>query len=54
MKAERYEVLPAEQDEFGGHVLYSPGGDTEAPMGLAPGDRNTQDIYDDPCNDPRR
>ena len=48
MKAERYEELVADRSrepEFEGHVLYSP-----APldsMGLAPGGRMRQEIYDD-------
>ena len=48
MKAELYEALQAEQGEFSGHVVYSPTFAEEAPMGLAPGGRMTQDIYDDP------
>ena len=48
MKAERYKALQAEQGEFGDHVVYSATFAEEAPMGLAPGGRMKQDIYDDP------
>ncbi|WP_428101189.1 hypothetical protein [Candidatus Rariloculus sp.] len=48
MKAERYEALQAEQGEFGDHVVYSATFAEEAPMGLAPGGRMKQDVYDDP------
>lgn len=50
MKRERYEALAARRDEASeawapmAEPLYSPG----APMGLAPGGRMKQEIYDDP------
>ena len=48
MKAARYEALMAEQTLRGNALYcYSPC-DTEASMGLAPGGRMKQEIYDDP------
>ena len=47
MKAERYEALLREQSGFLGGVLHSCGLQ-ERGMGLAPGGRMEQDIYDDP------
>ena len=48
MKAERYEALMSEQTDFEPGVMYAPDCAEEAPMGLAPGGRMKQDIYDDP------
>ena len=48
MKAERYEALMSEQTEFEADAMYAPVYAAESAMGLAPGGRMTQDIYDDP------
>ena len=48
MKAERYEALRSEWDELRDDVMYAPGPVSDDAMGLAPGGRMKQEIYDDP------
>ena len=48
MKAERYEALPTRLGGLQEGVLYSLASVAEEGMGLAPGGRMKQDIYDDP------
>ena len=48
MKADRYEALRSKRVEMHDDVLYTAEPDFESAMGLAPGGRMKQDIYDDP------